>query len=393
MKKRILPFLMLMLLTGVGFAQTHTIVVTVPDSTNKCFITGDLQNWSPWTNDTMTRISVSPKKYSYQFTMADTLADKVNFKVLSGPDWKYQQKRSANFVFKTDSNSAVVDTFEAYYRTSQAKDLTIDVLVPATVFSCYLTGTFANWQPSDFQMTKVDSTANGKEFKLTIHALDTTTLEYKFIAGPGWAYEQSNATNFNYMHDGGTVVCDAFKAIYDPKKVGNITINVTVPPGTPAVWILGSYNNWSLDGAIEATKNADGTYTAVVPMVQNLEYKVWNYPDWPYEEAKDSLGNSLDANRTASFETDPVVNITVLFWKKVFGVPTGVKDPISSTYRMYSVNGSIIVEGVTTGVAVYDINGRLMQQVRAKGTFISRPLQPGIYILRVDNLTQKVPIR
>ena len=155
--------------------------------------------------------------------------------------------------------------------------------------------------PSANQMEKIDSSANGKEFQLTIHSLDTTTLEFKFLAGPGWPYEQV-AGNYNYMNDGGTVVCDEFKMIFDPNKVGDITINITVPEGTPAVWVIGSFGSgWSLDDAIEATKNEDGTYTAVVPMVADIEYKIWNYPDWPYEEAKDAEGHGLDANRTCLF--------------------------------------------------------------------------------------------
>ena len=95
----------------------------------------------------------------------------------------------------------------------------------------------------------------------------------------------------------------------------------------------------------------------------------------------------------ASFETGPVFDITVLYWKKVYGVPTGVKDPISAAYKMYTVNGTIVVEGVTSAVSVFDINGRMMQSVRAKGTFVSRSLQPGIYILRVDNKVQKIGVQ
>jgi hypothetical protein len=128
-------------------------------------------------------------------------------------------------------------------------------------------------------------------------------------------------------------------------------------------------------------------------MVADIEYKIWNYPDWPYEEAKDAEGNGLDENRKASFETGPVFDITVLYWKKVFGVPTGVKDPISAAYKMYTVNGTIVVEGVNSAVSVFDVNGRMMQSARAKGTFVSRSLQPGIYILRVDNKVQKVAVQ
>jgi hypothetical protein len=390
MKKRILPFMMFMLLASMGFAQTHTLLVTVPDSIEVVYVAGAFNGWNP-ASDSLTQISDSPKMFSYEYTY-DGPVDSLEYKFLAGPDWKYQQKESANFMVKNDSATAVVDTFNAVYHRNQAKDVTIEVLVPATVFQVYLTGTFNGWAPSDDQMEKIDSSANGKVFSLTIHSLDTTTLEFKFLAGPGWPYEQV-AGNYNYMNDGGSVVCDEFKKIFNPSKVGDITINITVPEGTPAVWVIGSFGaGWSLDDAIEATKNEDGTYTAVVPMVADIEYKIWNYPDWPYEEAKDAEGHSLDANRTASFETGPVFDITVLYWKKVYGV-TGVKDPISAAYKLYTVNGSIVVEGVTSQVSLFDINGRLMQSVRAKGTFVSRSLQPGIYILRVDNLVQKIGVQ
>ena len=396
MKKRILPLLVLMLISGVGFAQKHKLLVTVPDSIQTVYVSGEINNWKDPSSapaDSAKLISESPRVFSFEYTF-DGLVDTLEYKFYSGPAWAYEQKNGTNFIVKNDSATAVVDSFKAVYHRGYEKDVTIDVLVPVGVFQVYLTGSFNGWNSTANKMNKVDSTANGKEFQLTIHTMDTTTLEYKFLAGPGWPYEQKNSTNYNYMKDGGTVVCDEFKNIFDPSKVGDITINITVPAGTPAVWVIGSFGSgWSLDDAIEATKNNDGTYTAVIPMVADIEYKIWNHPDWPYEEAKDSLGHGLDENRKASFETGPVFNITVLYWKKVFGLPTGVKDPISSAYKMYTVNGTIVVEGVTSTVSVFDINGRMMQNVRAKGTFVSRPLQPGIYILRVDNKVQKVAVQ
>jgi hypothetical protein len=391
MKKRLLPLFMLILITSMSFAQTHTMLVTVPDSIIVCYATGSFNNWNPATSP-MTKISDSPKMFSLEFQMADTSADKVEYKFLTGPDWKYQQKASTNFIFKNDSSTAVVDTFLALYNPTQEKDVTIDVLVPIEVYQCNLTGSFNNWDPTANPMELVDSTVNGKEFKVTIHTLDTTTLEFKFIAGPGWPYEQV-AGNYNYLRDGGTVVCDEFKSIFDPTKVGDITINIiSVPEGTPAVWIIGSFNNWSLETAVQATDNGDGTYTAIIPGVADIEYKCWNYPDWPYEEAKDSAGNGLDANRIASFETGPVFDITVAFWKKVFGV-TAINDPISSAYKMYTTNGTIVVEGVKSNVAIFDLYGRLIQNVRANGTFVSTNLRTGLYIVRIDNKAQKIVVR
>jgi hypothetical protein len=389
MKKRLLPFFTLMLITSMGFAQTHTMLVTVPDTVVVCYATGSFNGWNPSANP-MTKISESPKMFSLEFTMEGS-ADSVEYKFLSGPDWKYQQKASANFLFINDSATAAVDTFMAIYDTNQAKDVTIDVLVPVEVYQCNLTGSFNNWDPTANPMELVDSTVNGKEFMLTIHTMDTTTLEFKFIAGPGWPYEQE-AGNYVYRDDGGTVVCEEFKKIFDPSKVGDITINITeVPEGTPAVWIIGSFADWSLDGAIEAVKNEDGTYTAVIPMVADIEYKCWNYPDWPYEEAADDSATSVP-NRIASYETGPVFNITIAFWKQVYGV-TGIKEPVAASYKMYTTNRTIVVEGVNSNVTVFDLYGHVIQNVRAKGTFVSNSLPLGLYIIRVDNKAQKIVVR
>lgn len=392
MKKRFLPIVVLILITSVSIAQTHTIKVTVPDTVMVCYVAGTINEWNPSANE-MTKISDSPKMFSFEFGMANEELNTVEYKFLSGPDWKYQQKDTANFKFLEDSADAVVDTFLAVYNADLANDVTIDVLVPAEVYECYLTGSFNNWNPTADKMEFVDSTVNGKEFMLTIHTLDTTSLEYKFIAGPGWPYEQV-AGNYVYMTDGGTVVCDAFKLIYNPSEVGDITINITsVPAGTPAVYIIGSFGGgWKLEDAILATDNGNGTYTAIVPNVADIEYKCWNHPEWAYEEASNAQGTSV-ANRKASFKTGPVFNITVAFWKKIFGSASGISEPSVDAYKIYSINGTVTVEGVTTAVSVFDLTGRMIQQARVKGTFVSKNLQPGIYLLRVDNQTRKVSVR
>jgi hypothetical protein len=104
----------------------------------------------------------------------------------------------------------------------------------------------------------------------------------------------------------------------------------------------------------------------------------------------DAEGNSV-ADRHGSTDNSPV-EVTVAFWKELY-VATGVKDPISAAYNIYTINRSIVVEEVTSTVSVYDINGRMMQSVRAKGTFVSNALQPGVYILRIDNKVQKIGVQ
>jgi hypothetical protein len=390
MKKRILPFVVLVLTAGISFAGEHTLKVVVPDEVQVCYLAGSFNNWDP-AADTMTRVSDSPKTYSMAIEVADEDVATTEYKYLAGPAWKYQQEQSAHFKLSgMDADGDTVSAFQAYYDPGQESDVTIDVLVPVDVFVCYLTGSFNGWNSNSDQMAMVDSTVNGKEFTLTIHTIDTTTLEYKFLAGPGWPYEQTNSANYVYMTDGGTVVCDEFKAIYDPSKVGDITINITVPEGTAEVWVVGSYNSWDIANAIQASKNPDGTFTAVIPMVADIEYKIWCHNEWAYEEAADAQGTSLASNRTASFVDGPVYNITVAYWKELY-VPSGiVRQPDRAVYRAYADNGRIFVEGVKEGVSVFDISGRMIDNARIRGTYTSGYLKTGVYILRIDDQAQKL---
>ncbi len=391
MKKRILPLALLIFMTNISFAATHTFKVTVNDTAQVVYIAGTFNGWDPTAN-MMTKVSDSPKVFTIDLEIADGDVATTEYKYCAGPDWKYQQVSDVNFKLSEMTEAGdTVQNFMAFYDVGQESDVTIDVLVPADLFVCYLTGTFNGWDATTDEMTFVDSTANGKEFMLTIHTLDTTTLEYKFLAGPGWPYEQTNSDNYNYLADGGVVVCDEFNAIYDPSKVGDITINVTVPEGTNEVWVVGSFNNWSMEEAIQATKNEDGTWTAVIPGVADIEYKIWCHDDWPYEEAVDAEGNSLPNNRTASFEEGPVFDITVLYWKELYN-PTSVQRKFFENYRMYTRDRSIVVEGVHSDVMVIDLSGRIVERATMKGTFISHMLRTGIYIIRVDDQTQKVAV-
>jgi hypothetical protein len=193
------------------------------------------------------------------------------------------------------------------------------------------------------------------------------------------------------MEDGGVVVCDAFKAIYSESNVGDIVLNIKVPTGTPEVWIIGDFVGWQTENAVQATKVTDTTYTITIHAA-DISYKVYNHPDWTYEEAKDTAGTSV-TDRTASFLDGPTYDVTVAYWKDVFEAPTAVKDVDNLINRVYVSNSSIVVDGVVEKVTVFDIQGRIMQDARIKGTFRSRALNTGVYIIRVDNQVQKVLVR
>jgi len=391
MKKIILPVLFMLLATGVSFADTFTLRVTVPDTVQACYASGSFCNWAIPSQNPMVKVQDSPKQFTLEITVAAGDVATSEYKYFAGPDWAYEPTDATNLkLTNLDANGDTVLSFKAIWNPGLEKDVTINVLVPTNLFVCYIAGTFNNWNATTDQMTYVDSTVNGKTFTYLIHAPDTSRLEFKFLSGPDWSYQQTDRTNFLYMTAGGNVVVDAFDAIFDPSKVGDVTINVTVPVGTVEVWIVGGWNSWDMGGAIQATKNLDGTFTAVIPQVGEFEYKVWCHNDWPYEEAKDAQGNSLDANRTASFESGPVFNITVAYWKQLW---TSVRDITSNYYRYYTLDGTIVVEGVRSGVSVFDLTGRMIERVNLTGTFVSKPLKSGIYIVRIDNESHKMYVR
>jgi hypothetical protein len=137
----------------------------------------------------------------------------------------------------------------------------------------------------------------------------------------------------------------------------------------------------------------DTLWTAVIEDVGVIEYKVYNHPNWTFEEAKDEAGTPLDQDRSASFLEGPTFDIVVAFWKDVFETPTAIDDYENSKIRVYATRyQTIVVEGVAEKVTIFDMQGRIVQDTRTKGTFTSKALRTGIYIIRADNHVQKVAI-
>ena len=96
MKKKLLPILLLILISGMSFAQIRTFKVTVPETTLFCYIAGDFNGWDPAANE-MNKISDSPKVFTLDVDIPDSLVATTKYKYLSGPSWDYQQTRSADF--------------------------------------------------------------------------------------------------------------------------------------------------------------------------------------------------------------------------------------------------------------------------------------------------------
>lgn len=242
-------------------------------------------------------------------------------------------------------------------------------------------------------MNFVSEDVNGKIFSKTVHSLDAFNMEFKFCAGPAWSYEQTDpSTNYKYgtTENSTAVVVNAFKAIFDPDKTGTINITATVPAGTDSVWIMGDFLGWNMGNAMKATKNQDGTFSFAIPMVMSIEYRLYNKPDWGYPEVGEADPAKELPNRSAVYPADANTNITVWGWlKNISGLPLINFDE----YKVYSKDSRVVVEGVKSTVRVFDMSGRMIESQIINGTFSSRNLSSGLYILRVDDAVTKIAVQ
>lgn len=367
-----------------------TYNVTVPAGTNACYIVGGMNGWS--FNTPMTKVDAT--HYTIDLPNAKETDE---YKYWSGPDWKYEeadaqgQPLAAN---RTWQQNDVVANWKEVFQLDE-RDVTIEVLAPAEVKVLYIVGAFNGWSsPSEAsKMDFVSEDVNGKIFSKTVHSLDAFNMEFKFCAGPAWSYEQTDpSTNYKYgtTENSTAVVVNAFKAIFDPDKTGTINITATVPAGTDSVWIMGDFLGWNMGNAMKATKNQDGTFSFAIPMVMSIEYRLYNKPDWGYPEVGEADPAKELPNRSAVYPADANTNITVWGWlKNISGLPLINFDE----YKVYSKDSRVVVEGVKSAVRVFDMSGRMIESQVINGTFSSRNLSSGLYILRVDDAVTKIAVQ
>lgn len=396
MKKNYILFVLVALfgVANLSFAaQTVKLRVQVPAETKVVYAAGGFNDWS--TSATlMTKVQDSPMIFEADISVPDNVDAGYNFKFLAGPDWQYEQADpSADFTFgAVGFTGAVVKSFKKYFTPQTPRDIKVNVMVPKSTLYCYITGSFVNWEQPSKEMTFVSEDTEGKYYTYTVKNIDPQLLDFKFASGPSWAYEQTQSANFSYYGNGGannevSVICSGFKSIFDPVNVGDITVNITsVPAGTDSVYLVGSFGGgWSMNEAIPAVKNANGTYTAVIKNIADVEYKCWNRKDWAYEECQ-ADGSNLPSNRSAKFKDTPVVNIVIENWKKM---ASGVEN-VKFDYPITIINNTISVSGVQTKVNLFNVNGQLLQSFKGNGDFSSKVLPIGVYVLQVDKAQIKV---
>jgi hypothetical protein len=395
--KRIFTFAIALMSMFAMLQSASALVYTaeVPAGTFVCYIAGNFpapMNWAPdAAGAKMTKVD------STHFTIDLPLADAtMEYKYCSGPGWNYVEKQAdgtelaANRKYAAGVTDVVIKWAMIYDPTVVAlpKKVTIQLLASDSVQVCYLAGSFNKWAGPLDSTKMVRGTASGGvvDFSITLHVPDANTLQFNFCAGPGWDYAQKNPSgNFVYpAADASTaVVVSSFKKIYDQSLAGTVKITATVPAATDSIWIVGSFSlpNWSFDKAILGTKNLNGTFSFVVPNVVSFSYVCLNKRDWAYKE--------LDpVDRTAAYPSDANASITVSAWKA-----TGINEIQVANNRMYTENSKIVVEAVKSQISLFDIAGRRIQSENMNGTFTSKALKTGMYIVRVDGATRKMGVK
>jgi len=404
----------LWMIVGCLFAFTWqtkalTYTVTVPDGTQACFVTGSMDGWSgPSVKNRMAKVDGVANQFTIDIPNA---TETDEYKYYCGPDWGYEEQNADGS--KVDNRTYTASDVVAKWTKDFVLDertVSIQALVPSAVQVLYITGQFNGWSGdfanSPYKMTLDSEDADGKVFSIdNIPSLDAINMEFKFVAGPDWAYQQTNDNdgvnsdgNFVYGSTENTAYFDVkfFQAIFDPTKAGDIKITATVPEGTQRVWIMGSFAGWDWGDdpespALEMAKQEDGTFTYTVQNVQTFTYNLYNWPglDWSYVEAGENGAKFPD--RSASFIDESDVHINVIAWVK--DTPTSIPHISANNTNVYSVGGQIIVEGTFSQVDIFNIAGQMIQSVKASGAFTSKSLPAGVYIVRVDGISQKLIVK
>jgi hypothetical protein len=410
-------------------AANVTFTVTVPSPTYQCWIVGSFNGWNnndkqlTKVDDTHYTITMDDATWAAGVTTAN-----VQYKYCSGGnDWAFVEKHAdgseirANRVYTgtnvyvdplgvNPSETAigtngvdVVAKWATVYNPNvppMPLNVTIDVLVPAGTFQCYIVGTFNNWAgptaPVDsVKMVKVATNDDGTMiFEKRIFTADANKLAYHFCCGPDWSFEQSAPTG-DYKYPEIAPVVTAWKKIFDPTTLGNVTVVATVPAGTgDKVWIQGGWLGWNFSGGAGGqlmTKNTNGTFSFTVSNIVSTEYRLYNRQDWGFPEVDATGAERTNRSVTATAGQTITEAISVIAWKQPFD--TKVQELGIDSHRIYSANHSLVVEGVTSQVDVIDMTGRILQSAKTVGTFTSKNLNSGLYIIRVDGAATKVALK
>ena len=347
--------------------ESLTYNVTVPAGTPACYIVGAYNGWSPAIATAMTKIDDT-----HYTVILDEVSKSMEYKYICGQSWDYVELRAdrTDVPNRTWSENDVVETWANIPNENPETpgSLTYNVTVPAGTPMCYIVGAFNNWDAAAAAaMTKVDDT----HYTITLDNV-TKAMEYKYLNGLAWDYEEDREGNANRTWSENDVVT-AWKAIADapqePEEPETLVYSVTVPTGTPNCYIAGEMTAWTF---LPMTKVDDPHYTiTLMGVTKSMKYKYTCGEDWAYVEVL-ADGNDIADRRWS--ESD-----VVEAWKDIPN--SGLNSAIDSNLTVYGANGTInITAAQPTQVAIYNAQGVLVALANVNGnTTIELPR--GLYIV------------
>ncbi len=183
----------------IDTTENVTFNAVVPLGTHQCWVVGSFDDWN-------TGIGQMYMVDSTHFTLTLPIGDQAfEYKYLSGPyDWAFVEKGpfGEEVANRTWTPSDTVASWANLFVPDSEpveKDVTLEVKVPLQVNNMYVTGSYADWTYTEAnKMNLIETGDEWKKFSLTIHTNDARYLAYKFAAGPGWNYGQTEDMEYHY---------------------------------------------------------------------------------------------------------------------------------------------------------------------------------------------------
>ncbi|MBR2379145.1 MAG: starch-binding protein, partial [Bacteroidaceae bacterium] len=259
---------------------TLTYNVTVPEGTPMCYIVGAYNGWDIANAALMTKVDDT----HYTITL-DNVTKASEYKYTCGKSWEYVEQKAGGIdvANRTWSENDVVEAWLDMPTSTPdvIESLTYNVTVPVGTPYCYIVGAYNGWTPARATaMNKIDDT----HYTVTLDEV-SKSMEYKYICGQSWDYvelraDRTDVANRTWSEND---VVEAWANIpnKDPETPGSLTYNVTVPEGTPACYIVGEFNGWNVEDAVEMNYEHPNTfYVTIENVTKAMEYKYVSARSW-----------------------------------------------------------------------------------------------------------------
>ncbi|MDO9634069.1 MAG: T9SS type A sorting domain-containing protein [Paludibacter sp.] len=166
--------------------QTVVFNVNVPAGTKECWIAGTFNGWNSSTHQ-MQMVDT----LNYTLILADINMSTLEYKYLSGPDWKYGECNTygQEIPNRTHQLNDTVANWYSIYDPGTQTSVTYTVKVPLGTNHVCIAGDFNNWNPGMHWMQQIDSVT----YQITIQGA-TESMQYKYFNGPNWVYEEVSLT-------------------------------------------------------------------------------------------------------------------------------------------------------------------------------------------------------